>query len=120
MPMFRVELDRRIFSAGERPRNPFLGGIPAPGMRHDMSVRVWEFEAIDEDDVRRYLQEAYDQDLPEVRGYRLRSIAEVREINADGTPTPCGCLVGVCMDFPGGNRFCKAAKASHTQGPKYE
>ena len=52
MPRFKVSLQRRIFAPGERPRNPFLAGIPREGVTHEVSVRTWEFEANDERHVR--------------------------------------------------------------------
>lgn len=77
MPMWRVELDRRLLSPGEHARNPFLGGIPAPGTTVTMSVRAWEFEAKDEAEVRAILDSARAADLPAVRGYKLRSIQRI-------------------------------------------
>lgn len=77
MPMFKVELERRIFGYGEGNRNPFLGGMPTPGKTVDMSIRSWEFEAKDEAEVRALLAEAKSKDLGNVRGYHLRSIVQL-------------------------------------------
>lgn len=74
MPMFRVELDRRLFRPGEHNRNPFYASIPAPGKTIEMSVRSWDFEAKDEAEVRKLLTDAQEQGIGNVRGYRLRSI----------------------------------------------
>lgn len=79
MPMFRVELQRRLFRPGESPTNPFLGGIPRPGTTHEVSIRRWEFEAKSEREVRKFIKEAFDHDLPNVRGYTLRSIEQLTE-----------------------------------------
>lgn len=79
MPMFRVELHRRILAPGEQARNPFLGGMPSLAKRVDMSVRRWEFEATDEAEARALLADAHKRDLPGVRGYNLRSIVQVPE-----------------------------------------
>jgi hypothetical protein len=75
MPRFRVELHRRIRDNYHSPEpNPFLAPIPAPGRTNSMSVRSWEFEAKDEDEVRKLLQEAHDKGIANVQGYSLRSI----------------------------------------------
>lgn len=76
MPMFKVALHRRLrdsYDTMPEP-NPFLGGLPPDGKTVQMHVREWEFEARDEAEVRRLLQEAYDADVPGVRGYSLRQI----------------------------------------------
>jgi hypothetical protein len=83
MPQFKVELDRRIFAPGERPRNPFLAGMPRLDATHEVSVRTWEIEARSESHVRRLLADAYKRDLPNVRGYKLRSIQRL-PVNALG------------------------------------
>lgn len=77
MPMFRVELERRIFGPNERPRNPFFAGLPPENATHEISVRSWEFEAKDETEVRALLAEARVHDIGTVRGYRLRSIQKL-------------------------------------------
>ena len=74
MPKFKVELERPAPSEGQT-RNPFVGGICG---NITMSIRSWEFEAKDEAEVRRLLDEAIAQNIPNVRGYRLRSIQEIR------------------------------------------
>ena len=79
MALFRVELHRRAFRPGERHINPFLAAMPGADERVDMLVRQWEFEAENEAEVRRLLHEAYDSDLPGVRGYALRSIEQLSE-----------------------------------------
>lgn len=79
MPMFKVALHRRMRdSYGTMPEpNPFLGGLPPDGKTVQMHVREWELEARDETEVRRLLQEAYDADIPNVRGYSLRQITRL-------------------------------------------
>jgi len=79
MPMFRVELERRVFMAGERPINPFLVQIShmGPDCRVTMSVRTWEFEAKLERAVRYWYRKAVKDNLPQVQGYSLRSIVEL-------------------------------------------
>lgn len=79
MPTFKVTLHRRIHRPGELPVNPFLAGIPAPGRTIEMHCRTWEFGANSEKEVRRMLDEAYEKDIPAVRGYVLRSIERVTE-----------------------------------------
>ena len=112
MPMFKVELDRRIFAPGEIPRNPFLAGMPQLGATHEVSVRAWEFEAKDEKEVRRLLDQAYKQDLPNVRGYKLRSITRLPEkASADGRGPNGECPV--C----GGIETCNPGCADGTDGP---
>lgn len=71
MPMFRVSLHRRILGPNHRGRNPFLAQLPADGVTVKMSVRSWTFEAKDEAEVKRLLQEAY---TAHIAGYTLRSI----------------------------------------------
>jgi len=76
---FRVSLHRRMredYSGMPEP-NPFLRGMPGDGARVNMAVRMWEFEASDEAEVRKLLQEAYDTDIPGVRGFTLRSIEQL-------------------------------------------
>lgn len=76
MPLFRVELDRVDRLAGERDHNPFLRDIWSLPPVHK-TVRSWEFEAKNEAEVRKLLKEAYEQNLPNVRGFNLRSITRV-------------------------------------------
>lgn len=87
MPLFKVELHRRMRdSYGSMPEpNPFLGGLPPDGKTVQMLVREWIFEAQDEAEVRRLLQEAYDTDVPNVRGFSLRQIT--RTADPTGAPT---------------------------------
>lgn len=77
MPRFKVSLERRIVGPNERSRNPFLAQLPADGVRVDMSVRIWEFEADDERHVKLLLDEAQAAKIPNVVGYRLRSIEKL-------------------------------------------
>ena len=85
MARFRVAVERRLFSPGERPRNPFLAGIPPMGATHEKSVRTWVFEARNEKHVRQLLKEAHDAGHTNVAGYHLRSIEQV----PDCCKTPC-------------------------------
>lgn len=75
MARFKVAIHRRIRDNYNAPEpNPFLAPIPAPGLTHSMSVREWEFEAADEDEVRRLFKEAQESGVGNVQGYSLRSI----------------------------------------------
>jgi hypothetical protein len=78
MAMFKVALHRRLRDNyhGHEP-NPFLAPLPPPGKTHSMSVREWTFEAEDEAEVRRLLQEARDKGIPGIQGYSLRSIEKL-------------------------------------------
>lgn len=78
---FKVCLHRRISDSYKSmpDPNPFLAPIGADGKTVSMSVREWEFDAEDEADVRRLLDEAYDAQVPGVIGYTLRSIERVPE-----------------------------------------
>lgn len=85
MAKFKVALHRRIrdnYSSMPEP-NPFLAPIPAPGGTHRMLVREWEFEARDEDEVRRLLKEAQDSGIGNVQGFSLRSIERLPD-SAEG------------------------------------
>jgi hypothetical protein len=77
VPKFRVELERP--APREFFRNPFRAPMPSVGATIPMRVRSWEFEAKDEAEVRRLLQEAQDQDIDNVRGFRLRSITQIQD-----------------------------------------
>ncbi len=78
MPLFKVQLEKNLgVSRAHHPNfNPFR--------MHDIfhscypkstySVREWEFEAANEEEVREMLREAQEQDFDNVRGYQLRSI----------------------------------------------
>jgi hypothetical protein len=83
MPKFKVSLHRRIRDPNKRDRNPFLAQLPADGVRVEMSVRTWTFEATDIRHVKKLLQEAYDQDIGNVRGYTLRDIELVPDSQSD-------------------------------------
>jgi hypothetical protein len=77
MPMFRVELVRHV-PLVDMPRNPFSAAIdvlkPIPCTT---TARVWEFEAKSEREVRKLLDEAFKQNLPNVRGFHLGSITRL-------------------------------------------
>lgn len=77
MPTYRVELVRHV-PLVDMPRNPFLASIdvlkPIPC---STTARVWEFEAKNEREVRRLLKEAFEQNLPNVRGFHLGSITRL-------------------------------------------
>lgn len=78
MPRFKVALHRRVRDGyGGHEPNPFLAPLPPPGKTHTMAIREWEFEAKDEAEVRRLLQEARDKGVPGVQGYSLRSIEQI-------------------------------------------
>lgn len=79
MARFRVALHRRLRDGYGPEPNPFLAPLPAPGKTATMSVREWEFEAKDEAEVRRLLDEARERDVAAVRGYSLRSIERLPE-----------------------------------------
>lgn len=69
---FRVEIERVVKS--DLGRNPFHPIHISMNMTSQSRVRVWEFEAKDEADARRLFKEAQDMDLPNVRGFTLRSV----------------------------------------------
>lgn len=74
MPRFKVSVDRVIRDHNTLPRNPFLAQIPSDGVRVQVSVRTWEFEADDEHHVRFLFDEAQAAKCANVVGFRLRSI----------------------------------------------
>lgn len=76
MPIFKVTLERRIAKRDE-PTNPFTPIHISMNARSEYSLRSWEFEAKDEREARKLLDEAYEQKIPNVMGYRLRSIERV-------------------------------------------
>lgn len=77
MPRFTVTLQRRLRDNYNRPEpNPFLAPLPHPDKKCEMSIRTWSFEAKDEAECRRLLDEAYAAGIPGVQGYTLRSIDE--------------------------------------------
>ena len=73
---FRVSLDRICRRPGQPDFNPFLRTIDL-GTTIPVSVRVWEFEAENEAEVRAYYEEAISLDLPYIRGYTLRDIQPI-------------------------------------------
>lgn len=75
MPLFRVELER--IAGGQKIRNPFaIRDIWAmPPVRK--IIRTWDVKARSAKAVRKLLDEAFEQKLPNVQGFRLRSIARV-------------------------------------------
>ena len=77
MPKFLVALHRPAARHGY-PFNPFLKPLHPDG-RIDMVIREWEMEARDSDEIMEFLQDAYDEDLPTVRGFTLRSIEEIKD-----------------------------------------
>ncbi len=77
MAFFRVVLEPETSpSQGvKRPKNPFdpikLSFLPS----RDGELRIWErLEAKNEEEARRLLEEAKQQGLPCVRGYRIKTI----------------------------------------------
>lgn len=89
MAKFRVELQRCVRS-GLGERNPFhvqLSNISLD-TKSTYSVRMWEFEAKNEAEVRRLYEEAVEQNLPNVRGYTIRSIQRVEEATVDRKAEP--------------------------------
>lgn len=72
MPLFRVKLIRH----DTRFRNSFLRCIGIYG-RTQSTIRMWEFEAKDEVEVRKFYNEAKERNLPHVRGFELCSIEEI-------------------------------------------
>jgi hypothetical protein len=72
MPKFRVKIEKPINGRGHNPFKPVN-----INQRIKASIRVFEFEAKDEDEVKKYFYEAKAADLPNVRGYKLRSIERI-------------------------------------------
>lgn len=71
-------------------RNPFLAFQTAEsfeGATCKVLVRVWEFDAADEAEVRRLFEEAKRDGEPQVQGMRIRSIEDISP-NADLKPSP--------------------------------
>ena len=82
MPKYRVLLEKTlgIYRGQSGPINPFSNfDIFDPGLMERFDVREFIFEAKSEDHVKRLLQEAREADIPDVRGYQLRSIEELPE-----------------------------------------
>jgi hypothetical protein len=84
MPLFKVELHRpmRKNYHGMPEPNPFLAKLPEPGRKSNWIVRSWTFEAKDETEVKKLLDEAYGADIDGVRGFSLRSIEKVTQSDA--------------------------------------
>jgi hypothetical protein len=68
---FKVELELIIPITG----NPFRVGLIWE--TREVNLRTFEIECESEEDVRRFYEEAKEQDLPNVRGYKLRSITSL-------------------------------------------
>jgi len=76
MPIFKVCIHAPYTPPGQPRLNPFLiRDLFSSGISR--SIKEFRFEAKDENEVKRLFQEAIDNDLPNVRGYTLRSIEEV-------------------------------------------
>lgn len=75
MPKFRVSIQRVVKSG--LPPNPFVPIQISMSARSRSLVRVWEFDAKDEAEVRRLFKEAQDQDAPYVRGFTMRSVEQI-------------------------------------------
>lgn len=74
MPLFKVELEKIKIPYPQR-RNPFY-----PGAIHgttEVEIRRWEMNAKDEDEIKKFYQEAFDANHPNVKGYCIRSISRV-------------------------------------------
>ena len=83
MPKFRVELQRCVES-GVPGRNPFRVQLSNMSLdsKSTYSVRSWEIDAKSEKEVRKFYKEAVEQNLPNVRGYTIRSIVAIDKRNA--------------------------------------
>lgn len=75
MPRFKVELEKAAPREGQIRHNPFVGGIV--GGTITMNIRAWEMDAEDEAEIRAFYADAVKNDLPNVRGYSIRSIEQV-------------------------------------------
>jgi hypothetical protein len=75
VPKYRVELrEDHVIGKHDQPINPFhIRDLLNHRARR--RARIWEFEAKDEDEVRRYYREAKAADLEGVRGFDLYSVA---------------------------------------------
>jgi hypothetical protein len=95
VPKFKVEIERIVESG--LPPNPFRALTIDLSRTSRSLVRSWEFEAKDEAEVRRLFKEAQEQKLPNVVGFRLRSITlSERDPNAlKNRRQECTC-VGLC------------------------
>lgn len=76
---FKVKLERVLNPIGGKAINPFLVNLCLIDMGDtvSVSVREWEMEAKDESEVRKFYEDACKRDLPNVRGYNLRSIERI-------------------------------------------
>jgi hypothetical protein len=76
MRRYRVTLEKVL---GDW-RNPFLAFKTAEsfeGATCQVLTRTWEFEAKDEQEVRRLFEEAKREGIEQVRGMRIRSIEQI-------------------------------------------
>jgi len=72
---FRVSLEKLL--PDPNIRNPFLAFRTAESFEHaqcKVLVRTWEFDAVDEQEVRMLLEEAKRNGEPQVMGMKIRSI----------------------------------------------
>ena len=95
MPMFKVTLSKHSPPHHGPMFNPFLiRDLWAPSLRGSTTFRTWEFEAVDEDDVRRLFAEARAQRISQVEGFELASIEQIDawsyHPNLDGPAEPIG------------------------------
>jgi hypothetical protein len=65
---FEVKLERKEPICG----NPFRAGLVWETRK--VEVRTFQMDCESEEEVRRFFKEAKEQDLPNVRGFELRSI----------------------------------------------
>jgi len=75
---FRVSLEKILPDPDIR--NPFLAFRTAESFEHarcKVLVRTWEFDAADEDEVRRLFEEAKRDGEPQVQGMKIRNIEEI-------------------------------------------
>jgi len=80
MPTFKVLLEqpKGIFGHNDRSLNPFLiRDIFNPHLRSVTAIREFVFDADSEDDVLRLYNEAQKQGIPNVQGFRIRSIEQI-------------------------------------------
>lgn len=79
MPTFRVILSRRITPSryGMPEPNPFLASLPAPGKGATHVLREWVFEAKDEAEIKKLLDEARAAGIANVQGFSLQSIERI-------------------------------------------
>jgi hypothetical protein len=80
MPLYRVTLNR--WHPLPDGTNPFK--IRDVFRKRPCTERVWEFEAADEDEVRRYYDDAKKQGIPDVIGFDL---ARIEQISARSSTT---------------------------------